>query len=58
MIIALYVGRVQITPDQFGQLLVATKIGFGVFAALSIIGIFFSLSRGTLRTGNQKKEGQ
>jgi EmrB/QacA subfamily drug resistance transporter len=53
MVIALYVGRVQITPDQYGQLLVATKIGFLVFAALSIIGIFFSLSRGALRTENQ-----
>ncbi len=49
MIIALYVGRVQIMPEQYGQLLMATKIGFAVFAILSIIGIFFSLSRGNLR---------
>jgi EmrB/QacA subfamily drug resistance transporter len=49
MIIALYIGRVQITPNQYGQLLMATKIGFAVFAVLSIAGIFFSLNRGNLR---------
>ena len=49
MIIALYVGRVLITPDKYDQLLMATKIGFAVFAALSLAGIFFSFSRGNLR---------
>jgi EmrB/QacA subfamily drug resistance transporter len=49
MIIALYVGRVQITPDQYGLLLMATKIGFVVFAIMSVAGIFFSLNRGNLR---------
>jgi MFS family permease len=49
MIIALYVGRVQITPDQYIQLLMATKTGFVIFALLSGIGIFFSLNRGKLR---------
>jgi len=50
MIIALFVGRVQITPDQFGPLLTGTRIGFAIFAALSFAGIFFSLSRGDLRS--------
>jgi len=54
MIIALFVGRVQITADQFGSLLMGTKIGFGVFALLSITGIFFSLSRGDLRKENKE----
>jgi len=49
MIIALFVGRVQITPLQYGPLLMATKIGFGVFAIMSILGIYFSLKRGNLR---------
>jgi MFS family permease len=49
MIIALYVGRVQITPDQYIQLLMATKTGFVIFALLSGIGIFFSLNRGKLK---------
>jgi MFS family permease len=52
MIIALYIGRVQITPDQYGSLLMATKIGFAVFAVLSVAGIFFSLNRGNLRKGS------
>lgn len=55
MIIALFVGRVQITPDQYSQLLMGTKIGFAVFAALAVIGIFFSLTRGNLRGENHTR---
>jgi hypothetical protein len=49
MIIAVFIGRVQITPLQHGQLLMAMQAGFAIFAALSIAGIYFSLKRGNLR---------
>jgi MFS family permease len=55
MIIALYVGRVQITPNLYGQMLMATKVGFVVFAVLSLVGIFFSLRREDLRGETQNK---
>ncbi|HXX56008.1 MAG TPA: MFS transporter [Methanoregula sp.] len=49
MIIAIYVGRVEITPLVHGQLMMAMRAGFTVFSLLSIAGIFFSLTRGRLR---------
>jgi EmrB/QacA subfamily drug resistance transporter len=46
MIIALYVGRVQITTANEASFLQAVRTGFLVFAALCFIGIFASLARG------------
>jgi len=53
MIIAIFVGRVVITPDAYGSLLMAAKAGFTLFACMSLAGIFFSLSRGKLRDGTK-----
>lgn len=46
MLIAIFVGKVEIIPEQYSGLLGAMKAGFLVFACLCIIGIFASLSRG------------
>lgn len=45
MIIALFIGRVQITANQHTQLIVAMQVAFALFAVLCIVGIFFSLVR-------------
>ncbi len=49
LIIALYVGQVEITPDQYGAFLRAFRVGFLVFAALCVMGIAASLARGAMR---------
>jgi MFS family permease len=48
LLIALFVGRVQITPSQHAGLLPAMRVAFGVFAALCLGGVFASLARGKL----------
>jgi len=47
MIIALFIGRVVITPAQHDQLVVSMQVAFSLFAVLCITGIFFSLVRCT-----------
>ena len=49
LIIALYVGEVQITPLQHPAFLRAFRAGFLLFAALCVAGIFASLARGNVR---------
>lgn len=50
LIIAVYVGRVEITPVYFSSFLASMKIAFTVFAALCFIGIFASLARGKFKS--------
>jgi EmrB/QacA subfamily drug resistance transporter len=45
MIIALFIGRVQVTAAQHAQLLSSMEVAFGFFAVLCIAGIFLSLVR-------------
>jgi EmrB/QacA subfamily drug resistance transporter len=45
MIIALFIGRVQITAGQHVQLVTSMQVAFSFFAVLCIAGIFFSLER-------------
>jgi EmrB/QacA subfamily drug resistance transporter len=49
LLFALYIGRVEITPESYASFLTATKTAFAVFAALCTAGIFASLSRGNIR---------
>lgn len=49
LIIALYVGEVQITPLQHAAFLRAFRTGFLVCAAMCLLGILASLTRGNLR---------
>ncbi len=49
LILALTVGKVQITPQHYGAFLVGLRMAFVVFAVLCFGGIFASLSRGNMR---------
>ena len=49
IILAVYIGRVQITPEHYPLLVQSIKIAFTVFAALCFGGIFASLARGKMR---------
>ncbi len=49
LIFALYIGRVQITPEHYLLFLGSMRVAFIIFAALCFGGIFASLSRGKLR---------
>ena len=46
LIIALYVGEVEITPARYAAFLDAFRAGFFIFAGLCAAGIFASLFRG------------
>jgi MFS family permease len=48
LLLALLVGRLQITSSQHAGLLPAMKVAFAVFAALCLGGVFASLARGKL----------
>jgi len=56
LLLALLVGRVQITPSQHAGLLGAMRVTFAVFALLCLGGVFASLARGNVRKG-RKAEG-
>ncbi len=49
VIFAVFIGRVEITPDNYDLFLKSVKICFSIFAVLCSFGIFFSFSRGALR---------
>ncbi|MGL4368818.1 MAG: MFS transporter [Spirochaetota bacterium] len=48
LIFSLVIGRVSIDPSNIGSFLFSVRICFAVFAALCAMGIWFSLSRGTM----------
>ena len=49
LILTLYLGRVQITPEQYPLFLEGVKTVFMVFSVLCFLGVFASLVRGRLR---------
>jgi len=49
VVFALFLGPEGISPRHYPALLLAIKTSFGIFAALCLGGIFFSLLRGDLR---------
>jgi EmrB/QacA subfamily drug resistance transporter len=49
LILAIYVGKVQITPEYYALFLTSMKTAIAVFAALCFLGIFASLARGKVR---------
>ena len=49
LIIALYIGRAQITPQSYAMLIRSVRVAFIVFSCFCAGGIFFSLYRGRLR---------
>jgi hypothetical protein len=48
MIIALYVGRVQITAENHAAFISGFRAAFLIFSGLCLVGIFASLARGRL----------
>jgi EmrB/QacA subfamily drug resistance transporter len=51
IIMTMVIGRVVITPEYYSRLVFSTRISFSISAALCFLGIFISLSRGTIRKG-------
>ena len=49
LLFAVYIGRVQITPEQYDLFLKSAKVAFVVFACLCFGGVFASLARGKVR---------
>ena len=49
MVIAFFMGRIQITPETYPLLLKSVRYCFGFFSVLCVCGIFASLSRGDIR---------
>lgn len=45
MLLAVYIGKKSIVPDNYPQLVAAMRTGFVIFSALCILGIFASLAR-------------
>lgn len=52
VIFAIYIGRVEITPDTYSSLIESSRAAFAIFSVLCFIGIFASLARGELRSGS------
>ena len=46
IILALFIGKVAITPDNYARFLAGMRVAFFIFAVLCIAGIAFSLIRG------------
>ncbi|MBE0480664.1 MAG: MFS transporter [Dehalococcoidia bacterium] len=55
MLFALFVGRVEITPEVHGAFLRSVRTAFIIFACLSFAGVFASLARGKVRPGAGKE---
>jgi uncharacterized membrane protein YgaE (UPF0421/DUF939 family) len=49
VVIAVFIGRDQITPDNYDLFLKSVNISFSIFAVLCTVGILFPFSRGALR---------
>lgn len=56
MIFAIYIGRVQITPEYYQLFLRSEKAAFIIFTALCFGGIFASLARGKMRNKYATKQ--
>jgi len=46
LLFALYIGRVEITPEYYSSFLISVRTAFIIFTALCTAGIFASLVRG------------
>ena len=49
MVLTIYIGRVQITPQYYQSFLISAKVAFMIFAVLSLGGVFASIARGKVR---------
>ena len=51
LLFAVYIGRVQITPEYYELFLRSAKVAFIIFSCFCFGGIFASLARGRVRGG-------
>ena len=58
LIMALYVGRAELTAANAGQFLNSARISFVIFTVICFGGIFASLARGNVRSGENEVELQ
>jgi EmrB/QacA subfamily drug resistance transporter len=49
LLFALYIGRVEIAPQNYPLFLTSARTAFAIFAVLCVLGIFASLIRGKIR---------
>lgn len=49
MLFTIYIGKAEINPSNFDQLLKAIRVAFAIFSVLCFAGIFASLARGNVR---------
>ncbi len=49
LIFAVYLGRIQITPEYYPLFVRGIRVAFIIFAALCFVGVFASLARGKMR---------
>jgi EmrB/QacA subfamily drug resistance transporter len=47
-VLAIVVGRVEITPEHYGDLITSVRIAFLICASLCVTAIFFSMARGDI----------
>jgi MFS family permease len=58
LISAIYVGRVEITPEYYSAFVEGMKVAFIIFAALCFVGIFASLARGKAKRTEENRAYQ
>ena len=46
VLFAVYIGKVQITPEYYDAFLKSVKVAFIIFSCLCVAGVFASLARG------------
>ena len=49
VLFSVFIGRAEISPDNYPALLKSIRVAFASFSGLSAIGIFFSIARGKIR---------
>ncbi|SPD72758.1 putative transport protein [uncultured Desulfobacterium sp.] len=52
VVFSIYIGRIQITQEQYPLLIKSIRVAFAIFSLLSFGGIFASMVRGKLRGNN------
>jgi EmrB/QacA subfamily drug resistance transporter len=49
LVFSVYLGKVEILPENYPQFMDSVQVAFAIFAALCLAGIFASMARGSLR---------
>ena len=50
LLFSVFIGRVEITPEHYGGFLQSVKTSFLISPMLCLVGVFFSLARGKVRS--------